>query len=90
MRAQVPVSVTLRQPQYQSSELLIGVMAHGYRVDEVPMTIARRDSGRTKKGNALVYGSRYARVVLGTWWRERRSEKTRRSNSTNLATNTTP
>ncbi|HWG28334.1 glycosyltransferase family 2 protein [Actinospica sp.] len=90
MRAQVPVSVTLRQPQYQSSELLIGVLAQGYRVHEVPMTIARRDAGRTKKGNALVYGSRYARVVLGTWWRERRSEKTRRSNSTNLATNTMP
>ncbi|HTJ66049.1 MAG TPA: glycosyltransferase family 2 protein [Actinospica sp.] len=90
MRAHVPVSVTLRQPQYQSSELLIGIMAHGYRVHEVPMTIAKRDAGRTKKGNALVYGSRYARVVLGTWWRERRSVKTRRSNSTNLATNTTP
>lgn len=90
MRAEVPVSVTLRQPQYQSSELLIGVMAHGWRVHEVPMTIARRDAGRTKKGNALVYGSRYARVVLGTWWRVRRSAKTSRSNSTNLVTNTTP
>ena len=90
MRASVPVSVTLEQPQYQSSELLIGVLAHGYRVEEVPMTIARRDAGRTKKGNALVYGSRYARVVLGTWWRERRSAKTTRSKSTNLATNTIP
>lgn len=90
MHAKVPVSVTLQQPQYQSSELLISVMAHGYQVAEVPMTIAKRDAGKTKKGNNFVYGSRYARVVLGTWRRERRSAKTQRSNRTNLATNTTP
>jgi hypothetical protein len=73
MRAAVPVSVTLAQPQYQSSELLIGVLAGGYRVAEVPMTIRMRGGGETKKGGNLVYGARYARVVLGTWLRERRS-----------------
>jgi glycosyltransferase involved in cell wall biosynthesis len=71
MRADVPVALTLAQPQYQSSELLIGVLAHGYQVAEVPMRIAAREAGTTKKGNNLVYGSRYARVVFGTWWRER-------------------
>ena len=71
MRSDVPVALTLAQPQYQSSELLIGILAHGYRVVEVPMTIARRDAGETKKGNNLVYGWRYAKVVFGTWWRER-------------------
>ena len=77
MNADVPVSLTLAQPQYQSSELLIGVMAHGYRVAELPMTIAVRNAGTTKKGNNLVYGSRYARVVFGTWWREYRRGITR-------------
>jgi hypothetical protein len=72
MRAEVPVSLTLAQPQYQSSELLIGVLAAGHRAAEVPMTIRQRGGGQTKKGNNLVYGSRYARVVFGTWLRERR------------------
>jgi Glycosyl transferase family 2 len=71
MRADVPVSLTLAQPQYQSSELLIGILAHGYKVVEVPMTINARGAGETKKGNNLVYGARYARVVFSTWARER-------------------
>jgi glycosyltransferase involved in cell wall biosynthesis len=73
-RAMTPAvvdAVELRQPQYQSSELLIGALMLGFRVVEVPMTMRTRLGGKTKKGNSLVYGSRYARVVLGTWVRER-------------------
>ena len=29
-----------------------------------------RSSGTTKKGRNLVYGRRYARAMLGTWYRE--------------------
>ena len=70
MRAEVTAAVTLNQPQYQSSELLIGVHSHGFRVAEVPGTMHPRGSGSTKKGHNIVYGWRYARVVIGTWWRE--------------------
>jgi hypothetical protein len=70
MRAEVPAALTLLQPQYQSSELLLGALARGFRVVEVPGTMHVRTAGTTKKGRNLVYGSRYARVVLGTWWRE--------------------
>ncbi len=70
MRAEVTAEVTLNQPQYQSAELLIGVQSHGYRITEVPATMHQRAAGSTKKGGNLVYGARYARVVLGTWWRE--------------------
>ncbi|MBB5155815.1 glycosyltransferase family 2 protein [Saccharopolyspora phatthalungensis] len=73
MRAEVPNSVTLEQPQYQSSELLVGVLSHGYRVCEQPMRMLARTAGVSKKGNNFAYGYRYARVVLGTWWRERRA-----------------
>jgi glycosyltransferase involved in cell wall biosynthesis len=86
MRAEVPAAVPLTQPQYQSAELLVGVLLRGYRVVELPMTMRRRGHGRSKKGNNLVYGARYARVVLGTWWRDR---KTTRSNTTNLTRNST-
>ncbi|WP_298990821.1 glycosyltransferase family 2 protein [uncultured Pseudokineococcus sp.] len=70
MRADLTGVVTLRQPQYQSSELMLGVLSHGYRVREVPATMHVRSAGASKKGRNLVYGSRYARVVVGTWWRE--------------------
>ena len=70
MRAEVTAAVTLNQPQYQSSELLIGALSHGFRVAEVPGTMLSRSVGSSKKGRNLVYGRRYAQVVLGTWWRE--------------------
>jgi len=87
MRAEVTGAVQLEQPQYQASELLIGVIAHGYRVLEVPATIHRRRVGESKKGqnpfyglhlpvvNNLFYGLRFSRVVVGTWWRERRGRR---------------
>ncbi len=83
MRAEVTGAVQLEQPQYQASELLIGVITHGYKVAEVPATIHRRRVGESKKGqnplyrlhipgvNNLFYGARFARVAYGTWWRER-------------------
>jgi hypothetical protein len=70
MRAGLASSVTLREPQYQSSELLLGVLASGARVVELPMTMRRRGDGSSKKGPGLVYGANYARVMTTTWWRE--------------------
>ena len=87
MRAEVTGAVRLEQPQYQASELLIGVITHGYKVAEVPATIHRRRVGQSKKGqnplyqlhipgvNNLFYGLRFARVAYGTWWRERQRMK---------------
>jgi glycosyltransferase involved in cell wall biosynthesis len=71
MRAEVTRELRLEQPQYQSSELLIAVLTHGFRVMEVPATIHRRKVGQSKKGHNAIYGLRYAGVVVGTWWRER-------------------
>lgn len=72
MRADVTAAVQLQQPQYQAAELLIGVIARGFRVAERPATIRRRRVGESKKGhNLFVYGPRFAGVVIGTWWRER-------------------
>jgi glycosyltransferase involved in cell wall biosynthesis len=71
MRAEVTGAIRLEQPQYQSSELLIAVLTHGFRVTEVPATIHKRKVGESKKGHNAIYGLKYAGVVLGTWWRER-------------------
>jgi glycosyltransferase involved in cell wall biosynthesis len=72
MRAEVTATVRQEQVQYQTSELLIGAICQGYRVAERPIVHHKRVAGETKKGRNLLYGFRYARVVLGTWWRERR------------------
>jgi glycosyltransferase involved in cell wall biosynthesis len=71
MRAEVTAAVRLEQRQYQASELLIGVITHGYRVAERPATIQRRRIGKSKKGNNAFYAMRFALVVVSTWWRER-------------------
>ena len=71
MRAEVTGAVLLEQPQYQAAELLIGVITHGYRVVERPATIHKRQVGKSKKGNNVFYGLRFAGVVGGTWMRER-------------------
>ena len=91
LRAEITGAVTLAQAQYQASELLVGIISHGYRVLEQPMTMRSRSAGESKKGNNLVYGMRYGRVLVGTWWRERSSRRvaapnTSRSSSTNLTT----
>ena len=61
----------LTQQQYQTSELLITCLKRGWRATEVPTIWHPRFSGETKKGKTWIYGFRYARVVFGTWWRER-------------------
>lgn len=72
MRAELPEKLTLDEPQYQSSELLISALFHGARYAERPVTMRARSSGASKKGHNFVYGLRFTRVVFGTWWRERR------------------
>jgi glycosyltransferase involved in cell wall biosynthesis len=75
MRADVTGAVLLEQPQYQASELLIGVITHGFRVAERPATIHRRHVGKSKKGNNAFYALSFAKVVFRTWWRERRRRR---------------
>ncbi len=76
MRAGLTGTVTQTQPQYQTSELLIGALLQGYRVAEVPTVMRRRLSGTSRKGHNVLYGVRYARVIGQTYWRERRAART--------------
>lgn len=76
MRADLTGTVTQTQPQYQTSELLIGALLQGYRVAEVPTVMRQRMSGESRKGRNLAYGLRYARVIAGTYRRERRAAAT--------------
>jgi hypothetical protein len=71
MRTVVPQTVRQDQVQYQTSELLIGAIAAGYRIAERPIVMRKRTAGNSKKGRNAIYGVRYARVILRTAWRER-------------------
>jgi glycosyltransferase involved in cell wall biosynthesis len=79
MRSEVTATVVLEQPQYQASELMISAALHGYRLAEVPTTM--RDRGvhatGTKKGGNFLYGVRFARAALHTWWRDRTAARSR-------------
>jgi glycosyltransferase involved in cell wall biosynthesis len=79
MTTEVVRNVPQTQPQYQTSELLIGAVLAGYRVAEVPTVMRPRLSGTSRKGRNLAYGLRYARVMIGTWWRESRRTAVRHS-----------
>jgi glycosyltransferase involved in cell wall biosynthesis len=79
MKAEVTAIVPLRQTQYQTSELLIGAIAYGYRVTEAPATMYERTAGQSKKGANLIYGLRFARVIVTTWWSLRPEARRHRS-----------
>jgi len=73
MRAEITGTVRQTQPQYQTSELLIGSIYAGYRITEVPTVMRQRNFGESRKGHNLLYGLRYASVITRTWLRERRA-----------------
>jgi glycosyltransferase involved in cell wall biosynthesis len=79
MRAEVTAAVTLEQPQYQASELMISAALNGFRLAEVPITMRDRErhATTTKKGGNLGYGVRFARAALHTWMRDRTAARTR-------------
>jgi glycosyltransferase involved in cell wall biosynthesis len=72
MRTEVTQTVPQTQVQYQTSELLVGAIYAGYRITERPITMHQRFAGESKKGHNVLYGARYARVIMTTWVRERR------------------
>ncbi|HEY1523594.1 MAG TPA: glycosyltransferase family 2 protein [Solirubrobacteraceae bacterium] len=77
MRSEVTAAVTLEQPQYQASELMISAALNGYRLGEVPTTMRDRTASHTKKDGNFRYGVRFARAALHTWRRDRRAARTR-------------
>jgi glycosyltransferase involved in cell wall biosynthesis len=78
MRVEVATTVRQTQPQYQSSELLIGAIFQRFKVAEVPTVMRLRTSGESRKGRNFGYGAKYALVIARTSWREWRGRPRRR------------
>ena len=68
------VAHRLVQSQYQTAELLMVCLRRGWRVTERPTRWLPRSSGTTKKGKNYLFGLRYGRVMVTTWWRQRRPQ----------------
>jgi len=62
-------SIDLYEDQYHTSELIIEAVKKGLRVKEVPITILKRQFGKSKKGRNLIYGLHFAKTIIKTWWR---------------------
>jgi hypothetical protein len=74
-RAEITETVRQEEPQYQASELLVGAICRGYRVAERPVVMRKRTAGESKKGHNFLYGLRYGRTLVRTWWRDRRGPR---------------
>ena len=80
MRSEVTAAVTLEQPQYQASELMISAALHGFRLAEVPTTMRDRGEPRRparRRAGTSRYGVRFARAALHTWRRDRKAARMR-------------
>jgi glycosyltransferase involved in cell wall biosynthesis len=62
-------SLDLRQQQFHTAEFLIQALARGVEVVEVPVTVAQRAHGTTKKPRTIGYGYGFARAIVVTWIR---------------------
>src|SRR3954451_16990710 len=81
IRTDALAELDLREEQFHASELLIEAVTRRLRTIEVPVTVARRSHGQTKKPRTLRYGLGFARAILRAWWRSlsRRAGRSPRS-----------
>ena len=68
-RAELLERLVLEQDRFWTSEILIEALRHRARVVEVPVTIAARASGTSKKPASLRYGWQFSKVIIQTWLR---------------------
>jgi hypothetical protein len=69
VRPDLVQTLPLRQDQYSAAEFLVLAAKRGARIVERPITFHRRASGRSKKGPEVLYGLRFAYVLLRSWLR---------------------
>jgi glycosyltransferase involved in cell wall biosynthesis len=69
IKADSLAKLDLRQEQFHASEFLIEASKRGLRLEEVPITVASRMHGETKKPATLGYGLGFTKAILRTWLR---------------------
>jgi hypothetical protein len=69
VRSDVLPQLVLRQEQFHTSEFLIEALRRGIPAKEVPVTVARRMHGSSKKPAVVRYGLGFANAIVRTWLR---------------------
>ena len=69
VRTTVLPQLVLRQEQFHTSEFLIEAIKRGIPAKEVPVTVAKRVHGHSKKPAVFRYGLGFANAVVRTWLR---------------------
>jgi Glycosyl transferase family 2 len=69
VRSDVLPQLVLRQEQFHTSEFLIEAIKRGIPAKEVPVTVARRRYGHSKKPAVVRYGVGFANAIVRTWLR---------------------
>ncbi|MEM3101514.1 MAG: glycosyltransferase family 2 protein, partial [Candidatus Nitrosotenuis sp.] len=61
--------LNLREEQFQAAEVIIEAAKKGLKICEIPITMAERKYGKSKKGKDLRYGIFFAKTIFKSWWR---------------------
>jgi cellulose synthase/poly-beta-1,6-N-acetylglucosamine synthase-like glycosyltransferase len=69
VRTTVLPQIVLRQEQFHTSEFLIEAIKRGVPAKEVPVTVAKRSYGHSKKPAVVRYGLGFANAIVRTWLR---------------------
>jgi glycosyltransferase involved in cell wall biosynthesis len=69
VRVDVLPQLVLRQEQFHTSEFLIEAIKRGVPAKEVPVTVARRLHGHSKKPAVVRYGLGFANAIVRAWLR---------------------
>jgi hypothetical protein len=69
VRTSVLPQLVLRQEQFHTSEFLIEAIKRGVPAKEVPVTVAKRVHGHSKKPAVVRYGLGFANAIVRTWLR---------------------
>jgi hypothetical protein len=69
VRTTVLPQLVLRQEQFHTSEFLIEAIKRGIPAKEVPVTVAKRAHGHSKKPAVIRYGLGFTNAIVRTWLR---------------------
>jgi hypothetical protein len=69
VRTTVLPQLVLRQEQFHTSEFMIEAIKRGIPAREVPVTVAKRLHGHSKKPAVVRYGLGFANAIFRTWLR---------------------
>jgi hypothetical protein len=69
VRTTVLPQLVLRQEQFHTSEFLIEAIKRGVPAKEVPVTVAKRKHGHSKKPAVVRYGLGFTNAIVRTWLR---------------------